>query len=37
MVVIRESLRELSVWRVVRFFPYMVYIGSSHRDTFGYE
>jgi hypothetical protein len=37
MVVIRESLRESSVWRVVRFFPCRVYIDLSHRDTLGYE
>jgi hypothetical protein len=25
------------VWRVVRFFPYKVYIDSNLRDTLGYE
>jgi hypothetical protein len=37
MVVIRESLRESSIWRVGQVLPCRVYIDSSRRDTLGYE
>jgi hypothetical protein len=37
MIVICESLRESSVWRVGQVFPYRVYIDLSRHNTLGYE
>jgi hypothetical protein len=37
MIVIREAFGSQAYGVLVGFFPYRVYIDSSHRDSLGYE